>query len=128
MKNLNTIGALKKFINENNESLFVRWSRGPAMDKKQGNSRDYLNGAVHNGLSSVEIKKEWTTDDEWLARRINEYVFLRMKDNLIGCWIYKGEKVGEDSDGYDLIDNVEPVAKITNKLVNILQDIKWSEK
>jgi len=124
MKTIKTISNLKKIITESQDTLFVRFSRGPAKDMKQKNSRDYLNGGIHEGLSSVQIEKDWVLEDNWLARRITEYNFLKMKDNLIGCWIYTGKRIGEDSDGYDLITNINCIAKVHNQLVSHLVDIK----
>lgn len=124
MKKINTISELKKIISETSVPLYVRWSRGPAKDKKQGVSKDYQSGANHAGLSAIEIEQEWGCEDKYLARRINEYLFLRIKDCAIGCWIYTGERVGEDTDGYDSIINISVVARVSNKLIDKLQVIK----
>ena len=86
-------------VNENGDSIFVRWSRGPKFDTKP--SRDYQSGAVHSGLSSVKIGA-W--EGEYLERRLREYRFLQMKDEKIRAYIYKAEEIGLDSDGYELID------------------------
>lgn len=80
-------------------SIFVRWSRGPKYDTKP--SRDYLNGGIHSGLSSVKIGA-W--ENEYMIRRLKEYRFLQMKDSKIRSFIYTGEEIGIDSDGYELID------------------------
>lgn len=38
-------------------------------------------------LKSIMI---WATNDKWMARRMTEYLFLRMKDSAINCHIYAG--------------------------------------
>lgn len=124
MKQIKTIKALKKNIEQSENAIYVRWSRGPAKDKKRGYSRDYVTGNNHNGLSSVLIEKEWLSDDKWLARRITEYNFLRLNDNKIACWIYEGKRVGTDSDGYDLIIDINCIAKINNNLSEQMIELK----
>lgn len=76
--------------------IYVRWSRGPKFDKTP--SRDYANGGSHSGLSAVKIGN-WA--DEYMVRRLAEYRFLRMKDSRIRPYIYTGECIGLDSDGYE---------------------------
>ena len=79
-------------------NLYVRWSRGPEFDTEP--SRDYANGGSHAGLSAVWI-------DYWerpiMVRRMKEYEFLRMKDVDICAYVYQGEEIGKDSDGYSSI-------------------------
>jgi len=124
MKRINSIKALKEIIGSKGKTLYVRWSRGFAMDSKQGESRDYLNGGTHSGLSAVEINPEWAEDDKWMARRITEYRFLKMKDSLIGCHIYSGREIGKDSDGYESIDGIEHIATLSTALIEKLLEIK----
>lgn len=121
---IKTIKALKALINNYPSQLYVRWSRGPSLDRKQGQSRDYLSGGTHNGLSAVPVDRDWTTDDKWLARRVTEYRFLKMKDNLIGCHIYSASQVGTDSDGYALIADIKPIANLSGKIVTKLCELK----
>ena len=127
MKRTNGIKALKKLIGNTDGNLYVRWSRGFAKDLKQGRSRDYLAGGEHAGLSAVKIDPEWSTDEKWLARRMTEYRFLRMKDGLIGCHIYSGREVGKDSDGYESITDISHVATLNNALIDELVEIKNNE-
>jgi hypothetical protein len=82
-------------------TLFIRWSRGPEYDKQA--SRDYINGGAHAGLSAVQLGM-W--DEPYMIRRLNEYRFLQMKDAEIKPYIYTGDVVGLDSDGYESV-NVE---------------------
>lgn len=121
---IDNIDALKQLIQLSTDKLFVRWSCGYDLDVAQKQSRDYAAGSTHNGLSSVEIDSDWTTDDKWLARRITEYRFLRMKNANIDCHIYMGDIVGVDSDGYELISNISPVCTLSNDLITILCGLK----
>lgn len=123
-KRINTIKALKKLISDDSKTLYVRWSRGFRFDSKQGESRDYQNGGCHAGLSAVEINSDWVEDDKWMARRMTEYLFLRMKDGAINCHIYSGVEVGKDSDSYESITEIEYIATLSNDLVKELMAIK----
>lgn len=79
-------------------NLYVRWSRGPEYDTKP--SCDYANGGVHAGLSAVWIDY-W--EREIMVRRLKEYEFLRIKDAEICAYIYQGDEIAKDSDGYSSI-------------------------
>jgi len=85
-------------MQDSGANLFVRWSRGPHFDRNP--SRDYVNGGAHAGLSAVQLG-QW--DEPYMIRRLNEYRFLQMKDARIAPYIYTGEVIGHDSDGYELI-------------------------
>jgi len=114
---IKTVDALRKVIATANGDLYIRWSRGPKLDRKQGVSRDYVSGYSHAGLSAVPVDADWATDDKWLARRVMEYVFLRLKDSAIGCHIYRAERVGTDSDGYALINNFRLIGRLDEALI-----------
>jgi len=100
MTKINSLSAQEIMdMQDNGMVLFVRWSRGPKYDIKP--SRDYANGGVHGGLSAVLIG-HW--EGAYMTRRLNEYMFLRMKDEKLKPYIYTGEVIGRDSDGYESID------------------------
>jgi hypothetical protein len=86
-------------LQDTGKTLFVRWSRGPEYDTKP--SRDYANGGKHAGLSCVQLGM-W--DESYMIRRLDEYRFLQMKDAKIAPYVYIGEVIGLDSDGYESID------------------------
>lgn len=117
MKTIKNEKQLSDVIAES-DGKYIRWSRGPTLDKKAGSSRDYLSGGKHEGFSAVPINPDWATDPEWMARRIGEYGFLRMKDEKISPYIYSGKKVGTDSDGYDLINEIEGLYRIDPSLID----------
>ena len=74
--------------------IYCRWSRGPLLDRKQGQSRDYITSKLHVGLSAIHVS-DWGDDTE---RRLAEYAFLQLKDPDIFGWIFLGQQVGIDSD------------------------------
>ena len=125
-KRINTIKALKNLISDDSKTLYVRWSRGFRFDSKQGESRDYQNGGTHIGLSAVEVNIYWALEgnEKWMAERVTEYLFLRMKDAAINCHIYVGIEVGKDSDGYESITEIQHIATLSNDLVKELMAIK----
>ena len=119
---IKTLSALKDIIGT--PDLYVRWSRGPRLDAKQGMSRDYQAGCTHSGLSAVPVESDWTDDDRYLSSRMTEYRFLRLKDERISCHLYCADRVGTDSDGYALIKDIKPVAKLSEKLIAELVILK----
>lgn len=110
MKNL-TAKQIEK-IWDSGQEIYVRWSRGPRYDKKQKQSRDYQNGRCHAGLSAVKIGA-WA--DEYMITRLQEYRFLRLKDARINPYIYTGNEIGKDSDGYSSIEIIECLGKWNEK-------------
>lgn len=123
MKTITTMKGLKAIVAAG-DGLYVRWSRGPALDRKQATSRDYVYGGEHAGLSAVPVNIDWACDEVWMSRRVTEYLFLRLKDSRINCWIYSGKTIGKDSDNYDSITDIEPVGRLSNALVQTLYAIK----
>jgi len=101
-KQVKSIEHIRQLADQNGGKIYVRWSVHHSHDMKDGAvSRDYANGGVHGGLSAVPITSDM--EDHEIAKYAKEYGFLRMKDSKIKPHFYAGEKVGEDSDGYDSI-------------------------
>ena len=123
-KIINSMAQLKKLIDDSEYAVYARWSRGFAKDSKQGASRDYLSGETHAGLSAAEVNPAWLSDDAYLARRVTEYIFLRTKDEKIGCHLYEGVECGKDSDGYPSITKIEHVATLSNAFVEKLMAMR----
>lgn len=116
MKILRTIEAVRKVAVHAEGAAFIRWSRGPAKDRKQGMSRDYASGGRHIGLSASQIDcADWS--DAKLARRVREYRFLRMKDSAINCYLYIGRRLGADSDGYESIEITGATYRIAETVI-----------
>lgn len=120
-KLLSTDDIMELQDNGYKDNLFIRWSRGPRYDNNS--SKDYASGIIHAGLSAVKIGY-WEKD--YLIKRLKEYEFLRIKDPNIAPYIYTGDIVGTDSDGYQSIDNVVCLGRwlqeSTSMTQNNLQD------
>jgi|ERR1700742_2875359 len=98
---IHNLSTLRKLLN-NQGATHVRWSRGPKYDlKPDAVSKDYITGAMHNGLSAVPLHKDYDDDD--LVDAIKEYGFHRVGIKETLPHIYSGEIVGKDSDSYDSI-------------------------
>lgn len=110
MKTLKSFAEIVKMA-ESSE-VYVRWSRGPAMDKRRGYSLDYTNYRAHNGLSAQRVNP---TDysASTVAMMLVEYIFLKGKDARIFGWLCTAESNGTDSDGAPTIDaeSIVPVGR-----------------
>ena len=118
---LSKIIELGKEAEDEGKKLYIRWSRGPELDKRQGASMDYTNYSRHNGLSAQPVRHD---DPELLARMIPEYRFLRRKDAKIYCWIFAGEQNGVDTDNAPTIDSqtVQPIGRLSEELIEKCSD------
>lgn len=105
--------------------MYIRWSRGPVMDKKQGTSMDYTNYSRHNGLSAQPVRHN---DPQLLAQMLPEYKFLRRKDEKIYCWIFIGQQNGTDSDNAPTIaaESIVPIGKVSEELIKKCSDFSWA--
>lgn len=114
MKTLNSLSEIIKATQ--NKTAYIRWSRGPQMDRKQGRSLDQVSGTRHNGLSAQNVHAE---DPELLAKMLQEYSFLRGKDSKIYCWIFTAERNGTDSDGAPTVDanTISEIGKVSDSLI-----------
>lgn len=118
MKTLKTLSDLKN--DRSDKNLFIRWSRGPAMDKKQGVSRDQVSGKYHNGLSAQNMR---TDDPELMVKMVQEYCFLRRKDPKIYPWVFWAVRNGTDSDNAPTVDaeTIEPVGRLSDEMIEKCQ-------
>lgn len=125
MKLINTFAEILQLAEQG--KLYVRWSRGPAMDKKQGHSRDYVSGSTHSGLSCQSATPDYdymrTVAHARLAMMLVEYSFLQRKDSKIYGWLFRAEENGRDSDNAPTVDaaTIVPVGKMSQELVSKLQ-------
>ena len=100
-------------IRANDGELHVRWSKGPRYDMQPGaRSIDYQTGMAHKGLSAVPIGDD--SDIIQLIRYLREYEYLSQRG--VNVHIYKGEKVGTDSDGYDSIRPSDYIGALSPRL------------
>ena len=111
---INKLSQISKLAQDKN--LFIRWSRGLKLDKKQGHSIDHSNGQAHAGLSAQNVRVD---DMQLLARMLQEYQFLCRKDSKISCWIFAGVRNGTDTDGAPTIDadTITEIGKVSDELI-----------
>ncbi len=100
-----TIQAGKDFVQkiealaEKHGRVFIRWSPSSQLDLSgEQRSRDFAAGAVHDGLSAIEVTDKTHPVD--IAKALSEYMFLRMQDHEAVPHVYLADRVGTDSDGY----------------------------
>jgi len=114
MKTINKISEIIELAKS--QIVYIRWSRGPEMDKKQGHSFDQVAHQYHNGLSAQNVHAD---NPKLLTQMLPEYQFLRRKDSKIYCWIFSGVRNGTDTDGCPTIDaeTIIPLGKISENLI-----------
>lgn len=124
IKTLQQIIEMSQDASANGETMFIRWSRGPAMDKQQGASLDYNSYQRHNGLSAQPVRHD---DPALLAQMLPEYKFLRRKDEKIYCWIFTAHQNGVDSDNAPTVDaeSINPMGKVSEDLIKKCSDYAW---
>lgn len=112
------ITSFREILNfgQHGENFYIRWSRGPELDKQQKNSFDQVSKTYHVGLSAQNLR---TDDPKLMARMIPEYRYLRRADEKRYPWIFNGTRTGTDSDGAPLIDSdsIVPIGKISDGLL-----------
>jgi len=102
-------------------NLYVRWSRGPELDKRQRYSRDHASGNLHRGLSCQRIDPR-EQSRKLIALMLVEYRYLRTKDSRIRGWVFTGTSVGRDSDNAPLVDaeSIKTIGWLSEDLVEAL--------
>ncbi|NSC20106.1 hypothetical protein FM076_02330 [Streptomyces albus subsp. chlorinus] len=111
-----TLDALTRLVTRRSH-LYVRWSRGPAVDLERSSSMDDLTGAAMPGLSASPLDvEEWWEDRPvhvWVARRLYDYSHLpRVKDPRARPWVLAGQERGRGPDNEPLVRHVEPLGWI----------------
>lgn len=101
--------------------LFVRWSRGPAVDAS-GTSSDDLTGSSLPGLSANPLAVEpWWGDRPlrlWIARRLHDYSHLEHdKGPDVRPWVLAGEELGRGPDNEPLVRCERPVAWVADEVI-----------
>ncbi len=118
---LRTLDDLTDLVGRN-DRLYVRWSRGPAIDLKSASSRDDLTGVPMPGLSANSLGVEsWWGDRPvrvWVARRLYDYSHLpREKGPGVRPWALRGEETGRGPDNEPLVRDVQPVGWIDARVI-----------
>lgn len=99
--------------------LHVRYSSGPADDESR-HSIDTESGLELPGLSVNPLDAEdwWTRPlEDWLARQLSQYRHLAEQDSDRIAWILRGELCGRGPDCEPLLRDVEPVAVLSEQLL-----------
>jgi hypothetical protein len=99
--------------------LFLRWSRGPAVDlagDPGGSSRDTLTGVPLPGLSANPLAVEawWGGRSRrlWAARRLYDYRHLHREG--VRPWVLIGSACGRGPDNEPLVRCRRPVAWVAD--------------
>jgi hypothetical protein len=140
MSGMPTIASLDGLVHlaeTDRRDLFVRWSRGPDVDLRNGqSSRDGLTGARMPGLSANPLRVEswWTGSLRlWLARRLHDYRHLAdLRGPGVRPWVLAGVEIERGPDNEPLVECHAPVAWIARRLideaeltVNAEQSAEW---
>jgi hypothetical protein len=115
------------------EELYVRWSRGPAVDLSPAHgseqaSRDALTGVLLPGLSANPLRVEPWWDGRpirlWLARRLYDYRHLQqLRGPDVRPWVLVGEERGRGPDNEPLVVCRRAVAWIADAVLEEVEQI-----
>ncbi|ONI81325.1 hypothetical protein ALI144C_20555 [Actinosynnema sp. ALI-1.44] len=121
-----TIASLDELVAlvraEDSDSLYIRWSAGPDVDLRQGqSSRDGLTGVALPGLSASPLRVEPWWDRSlrlWLARRLYDYRHLPdLRGPAVRPWVLRGVEVARGPDNEPLVRCERPVAWVTENVL-----------
>ncbi|GGX89626.1 hypothetical protein GCM10010358_49470 [Streptomyces minutiscleroticus] len=103
--------------------LYVRWSRGPAVDLARSSSSDELTGVPLPGLSANSLDVEpWWEDRPvrtWAARRLYDYSHLpASRRGTVRPWLLTGRECGRGPDNEPLVCDVTPLAWIDRSVID----------
>ncbi|MFB6611811.1 DUF6098 family protein [Agromyces sp. NPDC056379] len=99
--------------------LYVRYSEGPEEDR-DGASIDTESGVELPGLSVNPLDPEpwWTRPvQDWLARQLCQYKYLRDRNTNRRAWLVHGDEVGRGPDCEPLLQPVRFVALLSDELL-----------
>ncbi|WP_424186773.1 DUF6098 family protein [Actinokineospora sp. G85] len=105
---------------QRNGTLYVRWSKGPAVDlSADSRSRDELTGVSLPGLSANPLRVEpWWGDrpiELWLARRLYDYRHLgEQRGPSVRPWVLAGRELGRGPDNEPLVVCERPIAWVAD--------------
>ena len=106
-------------------TLFLRYSKGPDADAREPRSLDYESGVELPGLSVTTIQPEdwWPRPaEDWVARRICKYAELGEEEDRFP-WLLTGQVVGYGPDHEPLVQDVQPLARISARALDQAQGV-----
>lgn len=118
MRELDTLKILETLISAE-AGVYVRYSEGYDNDSACG-SVDTESGLELPGLAVNPLSPEawWTRPlADWLARQLCQYKHLQEKNPNRFAWILRGDEVGRGPDCEPLLANVDPIARLSPKLL-----------
>jgi len=103
------------------DDIYIRWSGGPKIDSKQKYSIDKVSMTPEPGLSSVKLDESWLNPDQgglwYFIKRLTDYAYgTKLSNRNVSGWLYKGNKLGVDSDGHPAIEITDTVGKVSKQL------------
>ena len=109
------------------ERLYVRWSRGPAVDLARSSSTDDLTGLALPGLSAnpLDMEEWWQGRPArlWVARRLYDYSHLpHDKGPGVRPWVLQGHERGRGPDNEPLVADVRPMCWIDPRVIDEARD------
>jgi hypothetical protein len=117
------LDELVAWCGDDDAGLYVRWSRGPEVDLRDGpRSRDGLTGVTLPGLSANPLRREpWWHGRSmrlWLARRLYDYQHLReLRGPGVRPWLLRGTEIARGPDNEPLVRCDEPLAWISDTVL-----------
>ena len=132
MSTIRDLSELTELVEKSGADLYVRWSRGPAVDLAKEGSRDELTHVRMPGLSANPLAIEpWWADRSpslWVARRLYDYCHLReARGSDVRPWVLTGHVVGRGPDNEPLVRCREPIAWIAESVLRKAQDLVDAE-
>lgn len=115
---LQSLRDLATLVSETPE-LYIRYSEGPEADSSRG-SVDTESGLELPGLSVNPLAPEswWSRPlTDWLARQLCQYKSLGEKNPNRHAWVVGGREVARGPDCEPLLNDVVPVARLSDKLL-----------
>lgn len=125
------IATAKTFVSqiealaEKHGKIYIRWSSTAKRDMDgEQQSRDFVSGSLHAGLSAVEVDAKTHAVD--IAKSLSEYMFLRLQDPRAVPRVYLANRVGTDSDSHALIKPTEVLLEATESVIKAI-DANFAE-
>ncbi len=127
LRTLDQVVALAQAAATEGQTVFCRYSVGPAADARSGyRSRDHASGALHAGLSVnalTHLDVAGGTERAWIVQQLAEYAFMS-RQGLRGtrCWLMTGTECGRGADNEPLVRDITPLACVSPSVI----DAVWS--